>query len=51
LHGWLREEIYQHGSKYTAAELVERVTGEPLSVEPYMAYLREKFGELYALPR
>lgn len=47
LHGWLREHIYQHGRKFTAAELVERVTGGPLSIEPYIAYLREKYGELY----
>jgi carboxypeptidase Taq len=50
LHDWLRGEIYQHGSKYTAAELVERVTGGPLSVGPYMAYLRDKYGDLYTLP-
>jgi carboxypeptidase Taq len=50
LHDWLRKEIYQHGSKYTAAELVDRVTGGPLSVGPYMAYLQGKYGELYTLP-
>ena len=49
LLGWLRENIYQHGSKFTAAELVECVTGGPLSIEPYLRYLRSKFGELYAL--
>jgi carboxypeptidase Taq len=49
LHGWLREQIYQHGSKFTTAELVERVTGGPMSIQPYMAYLREKYGALYAL--
>jgi len=49
LHGWLKENIYQHGSKYTAAELVERVTGAPLSIEPYVRYLRGKYGELYRL--
>jgi carboxypeptidase Taq len=49
LHGWLREQIYQHGSKYTTAELVERVTGGPMTIGPYMAYLRRKYGELYAL--
>lgn len=43
LHGWLRENIYRHGAKYTAGELVERVTGGPLTIEPYMAYLRGKF--------
>ena len=49
LHGWLKENIYQHGSKFTAAELVERVTGGPMSVEPYIHYLRSKYGELYDL--
>lgn len=49
LHGWLRENVYRHGSKFTAAELVERVTGAPLTIDPYVAYLRNKFGELYGL--
>jgi len=49
LHGWLRENIYQHGRKYTASELIERVTGGPLSIGPYIQYLRDKYGELYRL--
>jgi carboxypeptidase Taq len=49
LHGWLVEHIYRPGSKYTANELIERVTGGPLSVEPYIRYLRQKYGELYVL--
>jgi len=49
LHGWLRENIYRHGSKYTAPELIERVTGGPLQVGPYIAYLKAKYGELYTL--
>ncbi len=47
LRGWLTEHIYQHGRKYRTPELIERVTGGPLSVEPYIRYLRNKFGELY----
>jgi carboxypeptidase Taq len=50
LHGWLRENIYQHGRKFTAAELVERVTGGPMSIAPYIRYLQRKYGELYDLP-
>jgi carboxypeptidase Taq len=50
LHGWLKDNIYQHGSKYTAPELIARVTGGGLAVEPYIQYLRAKYGELYALP-
>jgi carboxypeptidase Taq len=49
LHTWLRDNIYQYGGKYTTAELVERITGGPLTLEPYLGYLRSKYGELYRL--
>ena len=49
LHTWLRENIYTHGSKFTANELIERVTGSELSIRPYINYLKEKYGELYDL--
>ncbi len=49
LHTWLIDNVYQHGNKFTANELIEKVTGGPLSIEPYLAYLRSKFGELYKL--
>ena len=49
LHTWLKENLYQHGAKYTAPELIKRVTGTSLSIEPYIAYLRAKYGELYDL--
>ncbi len=43
LHGWMEHNIYRHGSKYTANELIQQVTGGPLTIDPYMAYLRGKF--------
>jgi carboxypeptidase Taq len=49
LHGWLGEEIYRHGRKFTAPELVERVTGGPITIGPYMDYLQDKYGGLYNL--
>ncbi len=49
LHGRLKENIYQHGMKFTAAELLERATGGSLRIEPFMRYLRTKYGELYNL--
>ncbi len=49
LHGWLKENIYQHGRKFTAEELIQRVTGGPLRIEPYIQYLKDKYGELYNL--
>jgi carboxypeptidase Taq len=49
LHGWLQKNIYQHGSKFTANEIVNRATGQDLTIEPYIRYLRTKYGELYNL--
>jgi carboxypeptidase Taq len=49
LHGWLKENLYRHGRKFTAHEIVERVTGSPLTIEPYIHYLKAKYGELYDL--
>jgi carboxypeptidase Taq len=49
LLGWLKQNIYIHGSKFTADELVQRVTGGPLDIGPYVRYLKAKFGDLYAL--
>lgn len=49
LHHWLRDNIYQYGRKYTANELIEKVTGGPLVIEPYINYLNTKYGELYSL--
>ena len=50
LHGWLRENVYRHGRKFTPDKLVLLATGTPMTIAPYVAYLREKYGELYALP-
>jgi len=46
---WLRENIHQHGKKFTPGELVQRVTGKPLSHEAFMRYAWAKFGDLYDL--
>ena len=49
LRGWLTENIYRYGSKYTEPELVQRVTGGPVRIGPYINYLKTKYGELYKL--
>jgi len=49
LLAWLQKNIYQYGSKYTASELVQRITGGTLTIEPYIRYLRTTYGELYHL--
>jgi carboxypeptidase Taq len=50
LHGWLKTNIYQYGSKYTAPELIQRVTGSQLDVQPLLRYIKTKYGEIYHLP-
>lgn len=49
LLAWLQRNIYVHGRKYLPAELVQRVTGGPMQAGPYIAYLRQKYGAIYAL--
>ncbi|MCX6019835.1 MAG: carboxypeptidase M32 [Chloroflexi bacterium] len=50
LHRWLVKNIYRHGSKYTAPELIRCVTGGDLDVGPYVSYLRGKYTDLYGIP-
>ena len=49
LHGWLRENIYRHGAKFTPDELLQRATGSAMTMQPYLDYLRGKYGALYRL--
>jgi carboxypeptidase Taq len=46
LLGWLRENVYRHGGRYPVERLVERVTGMPLSIRPFLDALRGKYGEM-----
>jgi carboxypeptidase Taq len=49
LRSWLRQNVHHHGRKLMAAEIMERATGKPLEIEPYIRYLKRKYGELYGL--
>lgn len=46
---WLEEKVQRWGRAWTLPELAVRATGRELTVEPYVAYLERKFGEIYAL--
>jgi carboxypeptidase Taq len=50
LHGWLTENLYEPGRALKPDEIVARSTGSPMTMAPYLAYLRTKYGELYRLP-
>ncbi len=49
LRNWLKEKVHSVGRRRTATELIEDITGKPLSAEPFMDYLENKFGEIYNL--
>jgi carboxypeptidase Taq len=45
LRTWLREQVHVHGRKLPPPELLRRVTGQELAVEPFLRYLREKLAD------
>ncbi len=47
LRAWLEQNLYRHGRKFGADDIVRRATGEAMTIKPYIAYLREKYGALY----
>jgi carboxypeptidase Taq len=49
LLGWLRKNIHAHGRRYSAGDLVRRVTGESLSAKPLLEHLNRKAGEIYGV--
>jgi carboxypeptidase Taq len=49
LQQWLKTAVYRHGQRYRAGELCRRATGSPLSPQPFLSYLTEKFGPLYGV--
>ncbi len=46
LRQWQKENIHRWGRTYTPPELVKKVTGSPLSEEPFIAYLTKKYRSL-----
>lgn len=50
LLGWLRTNVHQYGRTRSASRILEQTTGQRLSAEPWLAYIREKFGALYGIP-
>lgn len=49
LHGWLKDNIYRYGRQYSAAKIIKTATGRDLEIEPYIKYLKTKYGEIYGI--
>ena len=46
---WMRENVQRHGGLYPPRHLIEQATGRPVTPEPLLDYLEEKFGRIYGL--
>ncbi len=49
LKEWLNTNIHAHGRRYDAPQLVQIVTGKPLTAAPLLHHLKAKFGAIYNL--
>ena len=45
LREWLRANVHSHGRKFPPRELLRRITGDELRVEPFLRYLRAKLAD------
>lgn len=45
LRAWLGEHVHRHGRRYPMPDLLRRVTGDELAVEPFIRYLRGKLAD------
>ena len=45
---WLRENVHQHGRRYEADELCNRITGESLNFDHFLKYASNKFLNVYS---
>ena len=44
---WLSDKVFRHGAIYSSDKLIEKATGKALSSEPFIAYLRRKYSDVY----
>ncbi|HWY88125.1 MAG TPA: carboxypeptidase M32 [Gemmataceae bacterium] len=49
LKSWLNDKVHRPGQQYRSRDLAQRVTGQALSPEPLVSYLRTKYHRLYGI--
>ena len=49
LREWLRRRVHRHGAKFETEELLEREGGGPISVAPFVRYLKAKLSDVYGV--
>ncbi|MFB6111263.1 MAG: carboxypeptidase M32 [Halobacteriaceae archaeon] len=51
LREWLRQNIHEHGARYTTPELIELATGEEFTADYFLDHVESKYAALYDLDR
>ena len=46
---WMRTNIHKHGKRYSASELVKKVTGKPLSAKYLIDHFKDKYSDIYGI--
>lgn len=46
---WLQNNVHRHGKKYQPQELIQKITGSKIDPQPYIRYLKKKYGQIYQL--
>lgn len=44
---WLRDNVHQHGCRYTTSQLVEEATGQDLGSSAFLDHARDRFARLW----
>ncbi len=44
---WLVENVHNYGDLYDPESMIKKITGEKISVKPYLEYLNKKYSNLY----
>ncbi len=44
----MRKNIHQHGKLYTAEQLSNKLTGEPLNIKYFLDYVKKKYSDIYS---
>ncbi|MGC8737398.1 MAG: carboxypeptidase M32 [Candidatus Hydrogenedens sp.] len=49
IRDWLKEHVYKVGRRLCARDIVKNITGSDISHQPYITYLKHKYGEIYKI--
>jgi carboxypeptidase Taq len=49
LREWLGDRVHRHGSKFRTTELLQRAVGSPITVDPFVSYLKAKLSAVYGV--